>query len=165
MFKALCIASLVFALCNDAKTPAVPVVDAGPPLELSLTWADEEHSMDSNSTSESFHLVGTHLTYEWSYDGYHPDKNFKRQRKAEVTVKNVAAIRALIEAFESSKAGGLPDAGPAEEHANVLMGCLTQGSGDKTCYSAASNPRPLGPMETLEKLREALVAQLPVDRE
>ncbi len=49
-------------------------------LRIEASYASIEHSMDSNSTHETFTLAGSKLTYNYEYGGYHPGPNFERKR-------------------------------------------------------------------------------------
>jgi len=76
-----------------ADTSVAPDAKIG---DFELSWSRQEHSMDSNGQSETFTLRGNKLTWTWSYSGYHPSRDFVRNKKKTVTVKDPASLRAII---------------------------------------------------------------------
>ncbi len=48
---------------------------------LSLELSTEELSEDTNSQKETLTIDGNDLVYSWTYEGYHPDADFEREKK------------------------------------------------------------------------------------
>jgi hypothetical protein len=88
LLAVMCLAAPAFA-----DTSVAPDAKIG---DFELSWSRQEHSMDSNGQSETFTLKGNKLTWTWDYSGYHPSRNFVRSKKKTVTVKDPAALRAII---------------------------------------------------------------------
>lgn len=73
-----------------------------------------EHSMDSNSTVETFKIFGPTLRYAYEYSGYHPDPKFEgeltyrawvNQAQVEQSLKEKGLLKNLSREFPAQKDG------------------------------------------------------------
>ena len=62
-------------------------------LEMSATLEIKEHSDDYNSTLETYDLKNGKLNYAWKYGGYHPAKNFVREKKRSGKITDVSGLQ------------------------------------------------------------------------
>lgn len=95
---------LLTALLSAGCTPAQRAVDCqdNSYFCLNLSYANEEQSEDTNSTTETLNIVGHDVLYTWTYDGYHPDDEFERIREVSFTLTDddYEALLNLIQGSE-----------------------------------------------------------------
>lgn len=67
-------------------------------LKMELTLAESEFGNSASTVTTKITLKGHILSYEWSYTGYHPDRNFPRHmtKSAKLSSAQVDFIRQII---------------------------------------------------------------------
>ncbi len=66
-------------------------------IRLEARFEKSEHSMDSNSTKETYKVSGPTLRYSYEYSGYHPDPGFERETTLRAWVDNAKTEKLLRE--------------------------------------------------------------------
>lgn len=67
-------------------------------LHIKLSLTETEKTDTANTVTTRIIIDDNVVTYNWSYSGYHPDKNFKRtlSKKIILNRKNVAMLKRLL---------------------------------------------------------------------
>jgi hypothetical protein len=121
---------------------------------LELSWSRQEHSMDSNGQSEKWTLAGDKLSWTWSYSGYHPSRDFVRNKKKTVKVKDPSKLHALAEQLASVKDVKLGE----NQHQTITVGLKMTLNGKATTLSVSGYPQDKPPEDwkKLDQLRQEL---------
>jgi hypothetical protein len=148
--RALVIATFLSSLAPADNTP--PPSDKG--FALELTWVRQETSRDSNSQTESWTLKGDQLSWKWAYGGYHPSRDFVRNKHKTVKVKDPSSLVALVGKLAETREVAL-----GKNPRQTLTVTLQVTRGGKTTKLTATGFPPDNPPEdwkALEQLRSAL---------
>jgi hypothetical protein len=121
---------------------------------LELSWSRQEHSMDSNGQEDSYKLAGDKLSWTWNYSGYHPSRNFVRNKKKTVKVKDPSKLYALAEKLAAVKELKLAD----NPHQTITVTLKTTLNGKSTTLVVSGYPPddPPADWKRLEELRSEL---------
>lgn len=117
----------IFVAVLSSALVSVTSVEAQSGLRIEASYASIEHSMDSNSTHETFTLSGSKLIYSYEYGGYHPGPNFERKRTDSKRVnpedlRKFVMEKKLNRSLNRKVASSSPHAREVHLHLDIGMG-------------------------------------------